>query len=230
MRFMKQLSPQIVFVYVIALALVAVIGVAPWKIVAAQSPTASTIAQKETTTTANQQSKGGWGKFVAFNDDKLSIKTNSGTLLVFPIPKNTVTSVWSDEAGKHVPADVPSSVKQLSPGTWCVVNVTNDKVTLYINAKKSSTVGTFVSYENERLLMLGKDLGERFTKKYGNNLHFNKFAPGVPVYESIDGGEYKLIGVAEKVLSKVQEGTIVTVHAQGDDNITMIQLGVLNKQ
>ena len=75
-------------------------------------------------------------------------------------------------------------------------------------------------------MLLGKNLGESFTKKYGNNLHFNKFADNVPAYESIDGGEYKLIGTANKTLGNVKEGTLVTVHAEGDDNITFIQIGV----
>jgi len=80
------------------------------------------------------------------------------------------------------------------------------------------------------LLMLGKDLGEKFTKKYGNNLHFNKFRNDVPAYESVDGGEYKLIGTANKVLSDVKEGSVLTVHGEGDDNITLVQIGVPKKK
>jgi len=76
------------------------------------------------------------------------------------------------------------------------------------------------------LLMLGKNLGESFTRKYGNNVHFNKFRLDVPVYESIDGGEYKLVeGTPGKILPNVKEGTLITVHGEGDDNITLIQIG-----
>jgi hypothetical protein len=67
-------------------------------------------------------------------------------------------------------------------------------------------------------------------KKYGDNLHFHTFAEDVPAYESIDGSDYKLIGTANKVLGDVKEGTILTVHAEGDDNITLIQIGVASKK
>ena len=83
-----------------------------------------------------------------------------------------------------------------------------------------------MSYKDNRLLVLGKNLGESFTKKYGNNVHFNKFREDVPLYESIDGGEYKLVeGTPGKILPNVKEGTLITVHGEGDDNITLIQIG-----
>ena len=110
-----------------------------------------------------------------------------------------------------------------------VINVTDKDFTLRIGARKGSTTGSFVSFKDGRLLMLGKDLGESFTKKYGNNLHFNRFRDDVPTYESIDGGEYKLIGAANNVLSDVKEGSVLTVHGEGDDNITLVQIGVPKK-
>jgi hypothetical protein len=91
--------------------------------------------------------------------------------------------------------------------------------------------GRFVSFKDGRLLILGKNLGESFTKKYGDRVHFNKFREDVPVYESIDGGEYELVaGTSSEILGKVREGTNITIHGEGDDNITLIQIGVPKKQ
>ena len=87
-----------------------------------------------------------------------------------------------------------------------------------------------MSFKDDRLLILGKDFPASFTKKYGNSVHFKKFAETIPVYESIDGGEYKLAGTPSTVLGNVKEGTIITVHSEGDDNFTLIQIGVSKKE
>ena len=81
-------------------------------------------------------------------------------------------------------------------------------------------------YPAFRLLMLGTNLPENFTKRYGNTLPYNRFRDDVPAYESIDGGEYQLIGTANKILGDVKEGTVLTIHGEGDDNITFVQIGV----
>ncbi len=73
---------------------------------------------------------------------------------------------------------------------------------------------------------LGKNLGESFARKYGNNVRFNKFRDDVPAFESVDGGEYKSIGTANKVLASVKEGTVITIYGEGDNNITLVQIGV----
>ena len=188
------------------------------------------VSERKTAEKIDSQVKSGWGKLVSFKDSTLTIMANSGDPLTYTIPASTMTLVWNDDAGKYVPADPATALQQAKGGTWVIVSVTRENVTVRIGARKGSVTGTFVAFKDDRLLMLGKDLGESFTKKYGNNLHFNKFAADIPVYESIDGGEYKLIGVAEKSLVNVKEGTIVTVHSEGDDNITMVQIGVPNKK
>ncbi len=188
------------------------------------------VTEQKTSEKVKQQLKGGWGKFVSYKDGTLTIKANSGALVETTIPASAQTLVWSDDDAKYAPADTAAALAHAKVGTWCIVSVADENVTVRMGARKGSVIGTFVAFKDDRLLMLGKDLGESFTKKYGNNLHFNKFAAGVPVYESVDGGEYKLIGVAEKVLRSVKEGTIITVHSEGDDNATMVQIGVPNKK
>jgi len=141
--------------------------------------------------------------------------------------ENTKVIHWDTVANEYKPSGTANVLSKVEAGTWTVVS--NGKTHVRIGARKSRTTGTFISFKNDRLLMAGKDPGESFTKKYGNQLHFNKFAEGVPVYESIDGGDYTFAGNAEKILPTVKEGTILTTHAEGDDNITRIDLGVQKK-
>ncbi len=195
----------------------------PWKLVAAE-PTTPTTANRPIET----MTKSGRGRFVSYADGKLTLLGNSGSLLVWNSLPTGITAVQFNHAEKKFApvADAAAALAQAKPGMWVQVFLDKGAASLRIDERKGTTIGTFVSYQDQRLLILGKNLGASFTKKYGNQLHFNKFAPGVPVQESIDGGPYKLIGVAEQVLGNVAEGTIVTVHAEGDDNITLIQLGV----
>lgn len=171
-----------------------------------------------------------WGKFKSFQDGALTIQANSGALLENKIPTSAKVMVWNHDEGVYKPATTAQTLSRVEVGTWTIVNAADENVTVRLGARKGSTTGTFVSFKGDRLLMLGKNLGESFTKKYGNNLHFNKFREDVPVYESIDGGEYQLIGTANKVLGDVKEGTVVTVHGEGDDNITLVQIGEPKKQ
>ena len=171
-----------------------------------------------------------WGKFVSFKHGTLTLKANSGALLENRIPENAKALVWNDEVRDYQLAGVAEALNQAQVGTWTVVQIAKETATIRLGARKDRVVGTFVSFKNDRLLILGKNLPESAIKKYGNTLHFNKLPEGVPVHESVDGGEYKLIGTANKVLGNVKEGTLVTFHSEGDDNITLIQIGVPNKK
>lgn len=283
MCFMKPVSGPRLFVYGTLLGLLALLGVVPCTVVAAQSPTADKAEPKEESTISGKFAsfKDGvlkvkvpdgpkdkvqdgkvisveignkpadpvpgqtpekskteaapkprfeYGRFESCQDGTLTISLNSGAMQKNQIPENAKTLVWNNDEDKYVPADTAVALQELKAGTWVVINIANDNVTIRLRSRKGSTTGTFVSFKDNRLLILGKNLDERFTKKYGNNLHFNRFRDDVPAYESIDGGEYELIGTANKVLGNVKEGTILTVHAEGDDNITLIQIGVPNEK
>jgi beta-lactamase regulating signal transducer with metallopeptidase domain len=175
------------------------------------------------------KSKMHWGRFESFKNGTLTLETNSGDLIDTKVSRKFKTTVWSDSSGKFVPTDTFAALRQLAVGTVSVLNGANQSDTLRIGSRKGVTIGTFVSYENDRLLMLGRNLGESFTKKYGNNVRFNRFRDDVPAYESVDGGEYRPVGMANKVLRDVKEGTILHVHSEGDDNITLVQIGVPKK-
>ena len=177
---------------------------------------------------ADQNDKSGYGKFVSFKDGTLTLKGNYSGLVWNNIPETIEVVRWDNEANKYVPAGNADVLSKVEAGTWTIVG--GNKALIRVGARKGSTTGTFVSYKDNRLLMLGKDLGPAYTKKYGNQLHMNKFADGVPVYESIDGGAFEYAGNPATVLPKVKEGVIITVHGAGDDNITRIDIGVSTKK
>jgi len=173
--------------------------------------------------------KTGRGRFVSFKNDTLTLRANSGSLLVWnKIAESTNAMLFDEKAGMFKPATAVA-LNEAKVGAWIHMIIDKGKTTVRIGERKSHMSGTFVSYKNDRLLVLGKDLGGSYVRKYGNQVHFNKFRDDTPAFESIDGGEYKLIGIANKVLGDVREGTILTIHSEGDDNITLIQIGVPKK-
>jgi len=252
MRYMKPASRAMVAACSCSLVAVAAIGVVPWTLIAAEPPAADKVPMAETNQdkvpASNSPDKVAdkipdktpdkpapkeqieRGRFVSFQGSTLTLSANSGATIANKIPASAKILVWNNEANAFRPATAAETLDRVEPGTWFIVRKSNENVALHIGSRKSQTVGTFVSYKDDRLLLLGKNLGESFTKKYGNNVHFNKFRDDVPAYESIDGGEYKPIGTANKVLGNVKEGTLVTVHGEGDDNITLVQIGVPAKK
>jgi len=212
---MKSIIRNIALTCGLVLGLAAIAGTAA----TAQSPATAPIDQKE---------KQNQGKFVSFKDGTLILKGNYEGLVWHDITEKTKVVQWDYAAGEYKPSGTAEVLGKLEPGAW--VMVTAGRALIRVGARKERVIGTFVSFKDERLLMLGTALPEAFTKKYGNNLHFNKFAEGVPVYESVDGGDFKLVGIAEKILPTVKEGTNVAVYGEGDDNNTRIELGVQAKK
>ena len=186
------------------------------------------VPQASATDATDRQEKAGWGKFVSFQDGTLKLKGNYGPLVWNNVAADTKVVHWDDAAKEYKPSGTAEVLGRVEAGTW--ITVVSKREIIRVGAKKSETIGTFVSYKDDRLLMLGKNLGGSFAKKYGNNVHFNKFAEGVPVYESVDGSDYALTGIAEKILPTVKEGTVLAVHGAGDDNITRIDIGVPTKK
>ncbi len=228
MRFLKPLSHRVVAAYGLALAVVAVVGVVPWAVVPASAQEKDKPEPKEA---VDQKDKSGFGRFVSFKDGTLTLEGNAGVLLVWNKLAESKNSVKFDPVAneyKRVDGTTAAALKQVKAGTYVMVG--DKSAYVRIGARKDQVVGTFVSFKDGRLLTLGKNLPESFTKRYGNNLHYNKFRDDVPAHESIDGGEYKLIGTANKVLGSVKEGTVLTVHGEGDDNITLVQIGVPKKK
>ena len=196
-------------------------GLVPWAVVAAEQPAAAKVEAKEK---VEVMEKTGRGRFVSFKDGTLTLRANSGSLLVWnKLTDDTAALLFDEEAKAFKPATA-AALNQAKAGSWIQVIIDKGKTTVRIGERKQSTTGTFVSFKDNRLLIIGKNLGASFVQKYGNNVHFNKFRDDVPAYESIDGGEFKPVGTANKVLEKVKEGTVITVYSQGDDNITHVHI------
>lgn len=228
MRFVKPLSPRVVAAYGLALAVVAVVGVVPWVVVPASASAQEKAEPKREA--VDQKDKNGFGRFVSFKDGSLTIESNAGALLVWnKIAETTKTFKYDPETNGYKPVEgSAAALNQVKAGTYMMVG--NARSYIRIGARKDQVTGTFVSFKDGRLLAIGTNLPESFTKKYGTTLQYNKFRDDVPVHESVDGGEYKPIGTANKVLGSVKEGTVITVHGEGDDNITLVQLGVPKKK
>lgn len=211
----------------IVLGVVALLGCGPWASATAQGPGADKTVAKAP---VDQKEKPGFGRFVSFQDGTLIVESNSGSLLAWSkIAENTKTLKYDPASNDYKPVEgTLAALQGVKAGTYMMVG--NGRAFIRIGARHDQVVGTFISFKNERLLTLGKDLPESFTKRYGNNLLYNKFRDDVPVYESVDGGDFKLIGTANKVLAEIKEGTVLNVHGEGDDNITRIEIGTPKKK
>ncbi len=218
MCFLKSMFLRDCVASIVLLGMVANAGMVPRQIFAAESRAANKEERKV-------QAGGGRGKFVSFKDGTLTIEANDGTLIQNKLPEGTKTLQWNDDGG-FKPVDTVATLEQVKAGAWIHIQLEKEAANIRIGSRKGVTIGTYVSYKDNRLLLLSKNLGESFVKKYGNQVHFNKFRDDVQAFESIDGSDYQLLGFANKVLANVKEGTVVTVHGEGDDNITLVQIGV----
>lgn len=228
MRLKKIIFGRGFVTHCMAIAILAIVRIAPPAGVACQPQTLDKSEQKEKVKVDKMQSSG-FGRFVSFKDDALTVESNAGENLTWgQISEIAKVFKFDAETNDYKTVEgAASALRQVKAGTY--IQVGDKRSFIRIGARHDEVIGSFVSFKNERLLMLGKNLPDSFTKRYGNNLHYSRFRDDVPVHESVDSGEYKLIGTANKILSHVKEGTIVTVHGEGDDNITLVQIGRLNK-
>jgi hypothetical protein len=173
---------------------------------------------------ADQKEQAGRGKFMSFKDGTLTLKGNCGVLAWHNVTEKTQVLRWDDAASEYKPSGNAEALHKVEAGAWVMVG--GGKSVIRVGSRKGRTTGTFVSFKDDRLLLLGTNLGGSYVKKYGNQVHFNKFAADVPVYESIDGGDFTLAGTPTTALPRVKEGTILTIYGEGDDNITRIEIGV----
>ncbi len=168
----------------------------------------------------------GWGTFVSFKDGTLTLKGSGGSRVWNKLAETTKVFQWDNAARDFKPASPAEALSKVAAGTWVFVAENQAHIRVGV-AKEGRITGTFVSFKEGRLLLLGKDLPvSNFTKKYGNQLNYPKFAENVPVFESIDGGEYTLAGTPAAALPKLKEGTLVTVYyGPGDGSFIRIEIG-----
>ncbi len=200
--------------------IVTMLGIVPLNLIAADAPAAEKTSQME---------KAGWGTFVSFKDGTLTLKGNAGELVWNNITEKTKVFL-SENSDLDKPSGIVGVLSKVEVGTW--VFVAGNKTLIRVGAAKEGHItGTFVSFKNDRMLLLGKDLKPgNFTKKYGNQLNFGKFSESVAVFESIDGGDFTLAGTPATALPKIQEGTLVTVYyGQTDGSFVRIEIGVPKK-
>lgn len=169
------------------------------------------------------------GRFVSAKNGTITVQAHSGELIERRYFRGLKTTVWNDAAAKYVPMDAVAALKQAKAGTLIFIDGNDRNGTLRVGSRKVITSGTFVSYEQDRLLMLGTNLGEVYTKKYGNSVRFNRFRDDVPAFKSINGGEYRAIGLANDALRNLKQDTILHVHSEGDDNVTLVRIGESKK-
>ena len=200
-----------------------------WSMAAALLIAALTLAgaTRAEETKIEQKDKAGWGTFVSFKDGTLTLKGSGGELVWSNVAEPTKVFQWDNAARNYKPASPAEALSKVEAGTW--VFVAGSKAHVVVGAaKEGHTSGTFVSFKDDRMLLLGKDLPvSDFTKKYGNQLKYPKFAEHIPVFESIDGGDYTFAGTAAAALPKIKEGTLVTVYfGPSDGFFTRIEIGM----
>ena len=217
MSFMKLVSrPILTYRIVPCIVALLLLGIAPWTLAAAETPTVT-----------DQKEQHGFGRFVSFKNGTLTLRGNHGILVWNNLTDKTKVVHWDHAAGEYKPSGTAEGLSKVEADAY--VMVTQGRTLVRVGARKERVTGTFISFKNDRLMIMGKDLPDAFTKRYGSTLHFNKFPEGIPVFESVDGGSFKLVGAAEKVLATVKEGTIVIIYGEGDDNNTRIEIGMLKK-
>ncbi len=202
----------------ILLGMVTLLGSASWTPILAQAPLPDMIDQKD---------NAGWGTFVSFKNGALILKGSAGALGWASVPETTQVFHWDTAARDYKPASPAEALTKVEVGTWVFVAANKAFIRLGV-VKEGHVTGTFVSFKDNVTLLLGKDLPvSNFTKKYGNQLKFPKFAENLPVFESIDGGEYTLAGTPSATLPKLKEGTLVTVYfGPADGSFIRVEIGV----
>ena len=107
-----------------------------------------------------------------------------------------------------------------------------NNVTIRIGEKKVPFVGKFLGFKNDVLLFRVTDPNGPYPRLYGNVLNF-KMREDIPVYESIDGGDYTWIGTPRTALVNVKEGANITIYHHyktEDDEFYLVLVGVSKKK
>ena len=255
MRFLKPESRHIVIASAAVLSMVAVAGIVPWFFVSATASAADQADPKETKVAKKDRTERGW--FVSFEDGLLELQYFEGAKgpveKTIQIPDSATTFVWNHDERRLKPVDTAQAMSQLKAlvapvsashvdtaetmmwrkaGTGLVVQIAAENVTIRIGENRIPPfVGNFVSFKDDFLFSLLKNTDPKFQKTYGDTVKF-RMNEGIPVYESIDGGEYQRVGTPRTVLAKMKEGTIVTVfhnYKTETDEFYLILAGVKKK-
>ncbi len=93
----------------------------------------------------------------------------------------------------------------------------------YIGQTRGTVRGTYMSFKDGILRIRGKGVTSLAANEYERSMNL-RIADNIPVFESIDGGEYQPRGTAE-VLKTLKEGEVVTIR-KVEEVIMDIRIGV----
>lgn len=222
MRKVKSMSCRLAYAYIIALSIFGICGLMPRPFLAVDPPS----AKSQPGEALHWTDKSGAGKLVSYQDGALTVRRLDGTSLRWKkLPEQTKFIRFDTTTEKFNPIDGSEAFHNVKLGTWIQVYLVPGDPTARIGEEDRRIRGTFISFKDERLLIQGKDFNLKYFKRYGNTVHFKRFADDLPAYESIDGGEYKLVGMANQVLRDIKEGTLITLHDEGEGNFTFLDIG-----
>ncbi len=191
----------------IALAICLALGVMPPLLVAVEKPAATEKAS---------------GTFVSFQNSELTIKGPAGLIEYKSIDENYKTYQNNEEGPGAKLVDTLEALRRTVPGTVIHVDVDKREISCGLDNRQ---IGKFVAYVDGKLHILAADAPSGFTQKPTGKVVLT-IEPNTPVLESIDGGDFKFVGVAGEVLKSVKQDAITTVRSEYDPNIIeVIQIG-----
>ncbi len=204
-----------------------VFGLAMWGTFSLWTAAEEQPAAKPVAAALDWTGKNGAGKLVSFQHGALTVRRLDATLLRWAkLPAKTKFVHYDHAAEKFTPLEVDKPFQNAKPGTWIQVYLTPGVPTAKIGEEDRKIRGHFISFKDERLLIQSKDFNLKYFRRYGTTVHLRKFKDDLRAYESIDGGDYKLVGTANEVLPRIKEGTVITLHDEGEGNFTWVDIGL----
>ncbi len=201
------------------------------------------------------------GEFASFEDGKLTIKVynrdsrkgNTPDLTTAVIPASAKTLIWNHDERKLQPVDTIEAMRQLTAlvtpvdashvetaetmlwrkaGAGLVIQIAKGNVTIRIGENSFPPFGgNLISFKDDFLLFQLKDPSPALRRNYGDSVRF-KMNEAIPVYESIDGGEYQRVGTPRTAFANVKEGTEITVfhnYKTETDEFYLVLVGMKKK-
>ncbi len=189
------------------------------------------------------------GTFESFNEGKLNLlaaeappsfvkkPTGNVALTIDPNTPVLVSTAGGDYKFAGLAGTVLKTVKkgevvtarsEYDPDIIEVIQIgePNRRMERYVGQSRGTVRGTVVSFKDGVLRIRGKGVTSLAANEY-ERVIATRIADGVPIVESIDGGEYQPAGA--EALKTFKEGTVVTIR-KVEGVILEVQIGVPNKK
>ncbi len=210
--------------FAILLGVFGTLGVAPSRLAAADKP---------------GMNQSGSGTFVSYLDGTLTLNGKSGRLVYERVGENYKTYQNNEDgpgsklvptvralSGEQLEGKLPSLTRVL-PGTVVRVDVEAREIHF---GSDHRVIGAFMSYQDGKLNLRAAEAPKGFVTKPVGDLSL-RIDPATPVLESVAGGDYKFVGLAEKVFQTTKPGATITARSEYDpDIIEVVQIGVPKRQ